>query len=891
MIPLRLTVKGLYSYRQEQTVDFTRLTEAQLFGIFGPVGSGKSTLLEAISFALYGETERLHRRDNRYYNMMNLKASELYIEFVCRAGKDGQEYRFVVQGKRPKKNYAEVKAFKRAQYRRAGKEWEPVEVNPAELLGLSYENFRRTIIIPQGKFQEFLQLNSADRTRMLREIFHLERFELYENTRQVEQRNTEEINRLEGRLRELGEANPEVIREKEAEAAALKKTLQKLQRRLRQKEQQEADLRRLKDIGENLARQEERLRQLQEQAPAFEERRKRLATYEECRLKFGELLNRYREERRRLTVLKKEVEEKQRQEQQLSRRWQEAQKALEQIKAEYEGRERLQQEAEDLTRLLEIRDLETRMEKFRQDIEQRQKELRRRRETLKAVTADLQAASEQRKQLRQKQQEMKKLEQIREWLRERHRLQERIEELQAEAGKRNRDLQALEQHKRRLIAEHRLTDWAPEEMAALPLPELIRRVEELRGELEAGVEQLDQELEHLQVQAELSRLASTLKEGEPCPVCGSTEHPRVLRREEVEETLARTRQKRAALQERRQQADQIRARLGELFSKAELLENQHREVRRRLEEMEAEMQNHRARFVWKEFDPDDEEALQAAFEEARQIEEELNALEQKQEHLAEQQEEARNQQEALQDALNRLKQQRGEAETRRQTLLEQMQHLDLGAYRDQDKAAIQREREERWRRKAEIEKAFQERDREVQELGNRVAALRGRLEQAQQQMQAQQKTVQQLQDRLSHQLKASVYSRLEEVEEILSRELDVEGEKKAIAEFESALKSTRQLLNDLQKQMQGKTYDAGAHQRLQEEIAELKEQQQERQKTLGALEQAVQDLKQRWETRQKVEQQLEALRKRAENLKLLKSMFQGSKFVEFVASVYLRELC
>ncbi|MGO3654116.1 MAG: AAA family ATPase, partial [Sphingobacterium sp.] len=74
MLPLYLSLEGLYSYQGKQTVDFTHLTEAGLFGIFGTVGSGKSSILEAISFVLYGDTERLNRTDKRAYNMLNLKS-------------------------------------------------------------------------------------------------------------------------------------------------------------------------------------------------------------------------------------------------------------------------------------------------------------------------------------------------------------------------------------------------------------------------------------------------------------------------------------------------------------------------------------------------------------------------------------------------------------------------------------------------------------------------------------------------------------------------------------------------------------------------------------------------------------------------------------------------
>ena len=52
MLPVKLTLEGIYSYRERQTIDFTRLTEARLFGIFGPhiVGSvaGDNTMLVVV---------------------------------------------------------------------------------------------------------------------------------------------------------------------------------------------------------------------------------------------------------------------------------------------------------------------------------------------------------------------------------------------------------------------------------------------------------------------------------------------------------------------------------------------------------------------------------------------------------------------------------------------------------------------------------------------------------------------------------------------------------------------------------------------------------------------------------------------------------------------------
>lgn len=55
MRPLKLTLRGINSYRKEQTIDFAALTSAGLFGIFGPTGSGKSSILDAITLALYAK--------------------------------------------------------------------------------------------------------------------------------------------------------------------------------------------------------------------------------------------------------------------------------------------------------------------------------------------------------------------------------------------------------------------------------------------------------------------------------------------------------------------------------------------------------------------------------------------------------------------------------------------------------------------------------------------------------------------------------------------------------------------------------------------------------------------------------------------------------------------
>ena len=216
MIPIKLSIKGLYSYREMQVVDFTKLTEASIFGIFGKVGSGKSSILEAITFALYGDTERMNKSgDDRNYNMMNLRSDELLIDFECRAGKDNHLYRFTVKGRRNSKKFDDVKTFERKTYQWMPElsDWAPIEVENAseKIIGLSYENFKRTIIIPQGRFQEFIELPLSKRTQMMNEIFQLERFDLAAKVKVLKETNEKQLEHLNGKIAQLGQSTPEQL--------------------------------------------------------------------------------------------------------------------------------------------------------------------------------------------------------------------------------------------------------------------------------------------------------------------------------------------------------------------------------------------------------------------------------------------------------------------------------------------------------------------------------------------------------------------------------------------------------------------------------------------------------------------------------------------------------
>jgi exonuclease SbcC len=210
MIPLKLELEGIYSYKEKQVIDFERLTQAGLFGIFGAVGSGKSSILEAVIIALYGEPERLSNKGERG-SLINLQSQRLYIEFEFGIGKDNEErYMSRYELKRSKKDFNSVETAKHNFYKWNGADWEPMNVDSAEsILGMKLSDFKRTIIIPQGKFREFVDLKDKDRTMMLSDLFHLDKYDLTSPVKNMLDKNHDEITKLQAIAGTIGDISDE----------------------------------------------------------------------------------------------------------------------------------------------------------------------------------------------------------------------------------------------------------------------------------------------------------------------------------------------------------------------------------------------------------------------------------------------------------------------------------------------------------------------------------------------------------------------------------------------------------------------------------------------------------------------------------------------------------
>lgn len=279
MIPLKLSVQGLYSYKEEQTIDFEKLTAAGIFGIFGAVGSGKSSILEAILLALYGSTERLSDRGEKN-SMVNLQSQQLLINFEFKAGKNNSQIylaRYAV--KRNSKRFDEIKPAEHTFYLKEGDTTTPLNQNAEAIIGMKKEHFKQTVIIPQGKFREFIDLTPGPRAEMMKELFGLGRFDLSAKTGSLLKAVRGELIRLETQLEGLGDISAEVLKEKEKAQQELAKTVKAATESLEKTNLQFQSLQTQKQKHNQLLAYQKQWESLQSRTKEIETKKKELKAF------------------------------------------------------------------------------------------------------------------------------------------------------------------------------------------------------------------------------------------------------------------------------------------------------------------------------------------------------------------------------------------------------------------------------------------------------------------------------------------------------------------------------------------------------------------------------------------------------------------------------------
>lgn len=542
---LNLRFKNLNSLAGEWFIDFQRpeYQDEGSFLITGPTGAGKTTILDAICLALYGRTPRVEISDKQN-ELMTRQTNDCYAEvaFVCKDGlyRARCEHRRTRPGSRspfqtPKRELVnEDGSIVTANNK---------DVTPAveERTGLKYTQFVRAILLAQGDFDALLKSSEDDKARILENLTNTSIYR--ELARMAHDRNNREndaLEKLRQQMREL--ALPD-----EKEENTLKQELDN-----RRKLALELDValencttninwrNQVDDLKKEAMQLGQYRQKLDEEQARFAPR---LAELEKAQ-KAAPLEDKYARREELHEYLRKQQQECERNAATLQSLKEQARTCEESIaQAKYSLAQWEQEEKEAVPQLAKARELDASMAAEFRELQRLLAENNRLEKQAKDVEQQL------RKKKEEKQNHAKYLEECESWLKEHPQGEWLVENLNA------LKLRILEFERLQKETDDARRKWKRDKKQALDMQAHLDDLEKQRkaatqrmqdaehflNDLQAQkfvllggksedtwrVERMDLQRQHLE-SVNLKKLQDfryLLKNGEPCPLCGSIEHP------------------------------------------------------------------------------------------------------------------------------------------------------------------------------------------------------------------------------------------------------------------------------------------------------------------------------------------------------------------------------
>ena len=186
---LRLTMDAVGPFPGHEVIDFEAFSDSGRFLLSGPTGAGKSTIIDAIVFALYGKVSGgRDSSDSRIRSRYASEQAKTEVELIFSTSSGNYKVRRQPAYERVKKNgkgvtkqNAKAWLFKLDEQLREISEpltkTSDVGTEITRIVGLSREQFTQTVVLPQGKFAQFLRSTSKDRQDLLQELFGTAIFE------------------------------------------------------------------------------------------------------------------------------------------------------------------------------------------------------------------------------------------------------------------------------------------------------------------------------------------------------------------------------------------------------------------------------------------------------------------------------------------------------------------------------------------------------------------------------------------------------------------------------------------------------------------------------------------------------------------------------------------
>ncbi|MDE8714583.1 SMC family ATPase [Veillonella atypica] len=191
MKPISLTIEAFGPYRDSVTLDFSKLENHSMFLISGPTGAGKTSILDAMVYALYGEPSGEVRKTDAIRSDFAEPERMTRVDFSFAIG-DAQ-YRVE---RLPKQMVAKKRGTGMREqnasatvYEMKDGEWKVVATSAAavrdtiqRIIGFRKDQFLQVVLLPQGEFRKLLVASTNEREELLHTLFRTELYRKLQET-------------------------------------------------------------------------------------------------------------------------------------------------------------------------------------------------------------------------------------------------------------------------------------------------------------------------------------------------------------------------------------------------------------------------------------------------------------------------------------------------------------------------------------------------------------------------------------------------------------------------------------------------------------------------------------------------------------------------------------
>lgn len=219
MKPLYLEMSAFGPYAGVESLDFTNLEFENIFLISGDTGAGKTSIFDALTYALFAESSGDRRKTDSIRSDFASPEAETYV--FLRFSQRGEIYEIkrnpdYLRPSRRGDGWTMQKA--RVELTLPNRE-QIVKISDAnaiieDILGMNYLEFRQTSLIAQGEFTEVLKANSKERSNIFRKLFQTDKYSDFQSFLQNKRREAEnQLKLIDVRKTDILESMAEVLAE------------------------------------------------------------------------------------------------------------------------------------------------------------------------------------------------------------------------------------------------------------------------------------------------------------------------------------------------------------------------------------------------------------------------------------------------------------------------------------------------------------------------------------------------------------------------------------------------------------------------------------------------------------------------------------------------------